>query len=97
MIDICLLYGYVYDPFFISFYIARDETDLDKNSSKHQDMTYQTIIDIIMFLDIVFLSLITYVNDHSEWEMNLWLIFLNYAKSQFVFDCLATVPCLITG
>ena len=31
MIDICLLYGYIYDPYFISFYIANDG-DADENS-----------------------------------------------------------------
>ena len=91
MIDICLLYGYVYDPYFISFYIA------GYNQDEQQDMTNQTIIDVIMLLDIVFLCLITYVNDHGEWEVNLWLIFKNYAKQQFVWDCLATLPCLVTG
>jgi hypothetical protein len=43
-------------------------------------MKYQIIIDCMMLLDIIFLSLITFVNDHGEWEVNLWLIFKNYAK-----------------
>lgn len=60
-------------------------------------MTYQIIIDCMMFIDIVFLCLITYVNDHGEWETNLWSIFKNYAKQQFIWDSLATIPCLVTG
>jgi hypothetical protein len=79
MIDICLLYGYVYDPYYISFYIANDVHN-HGTQTEPQDMTYQIIIDCMMFIDIVFLSLITFVNDHGEWEVNLWQIFKNYAK-----------------
>lgn len=77
LIDICLLYGYVYDPYYISFYIAGYN---DLAVKQEVDMTYQIIIDCMMFIDIVFLCLITYVNDHGEWETNLWSIFKNYAK-----------------
>jgi hypothetical protein len=33
----------------------------------------------------------------SEWEVNLKLITTEYLRTNFVFDFLASVPCLLTG
>lgn len=62
LINFCLLYGYIVDPFYIAFYIAEERWSNKPDIAKRppQNMTLKVFVDFILAIDIIFKCLTTF-------------------------------------
>ena len=54
--------------------------------------TLDFLIDFIFFLDILVCFRTVYLNDRGEWEQSSSQMAIQYVKTTFIVDLLATIP-----
>lgn len=98
IINVCYLYGFYRDPYYISFHIARNGVPNDNFTPRqHGAMGKEIVIDIVLALNIVVTALTTYRKSDASLEMNPINLVIHYLiNGSMITDCLAVFPTLAT-